>query len=360
MSDPSSAPRSFSFARVLLLALPLAVVLWGAFKLYGGSVEQQKAEAEAKGRRSTLVGLMGESGDASQLAAGYADADGDMLADPPAASDAKDPEELKFSYVSSGANEGAEQEWQELLAALKEKTGKNVTLVTYADTGEQLRALASGDLHVTAFSTGEAPVAVTTAGFIPVACFANASGDYRITMRIIVPADSPIEKLPDLKGRHVKFVRPRSHTGCTAALVLLMDKHNLQPERDYHWGFSFDHEKSIAGVAAKKVEAAAVASDILDRMIAAGDVQKDAIKVIYESEPFPPSVVGFAHNLTPELRTAITATLLEFDLKGTGLEKRYGASGAVKFASVNYKEDWKAVREIRSAGSELLSRIGSP
>ena len=39
-------------------------------------------------------------------------------------------------------------------------------------------ALKSGDLQVTAFSTGEAPGAVNAAGFIPVACFADQNGDF--------------------------------------------------------------------------------------------------------------------------------------------------------------------------------------
>ena len=47
------------------------------------------------------------------------------------------------------------------------------------------------------------------------------------------------------------FVRPRSNSGCTAALVMLMKEHDLQPERDYTWGFSYGHETSIKGIAEK-------------------------------------------------------------------------------------------------------------
>jgi phosphonate transport system substrate-binding protein len=362
MSDANPSPGttpSFSFGRVLILALPLALVVWGAYKMYGGNVQQEQLEAEARGQRNAFSGLFGAGGEALTLAADYKDADGDLLADAPAAEDCIDPEVIKFSYVASSDSSGAEETWKELLAALQEKLGKTIQLVAYTDTGEQQRALKAGALHITAFGTGEVQGAVNGAGFIPLACFADQNGDYRYKMQIIVPTDSDVQKVDDLKGGRFTFVRPRSNSGCTAALVMLMEKHDLQPERDYAWGFSFGHEKSIHGIADNTFQAAAVASDILERMVASGDVPAESFRIIYESEPYPPGVVGYAYNLKPELRDGIRETLLAFDWAGTGLEKSYGASGAVKFAPVTYKEDWQGVRELRSAGKELLAQLSS-
>jgi phosphonate transport system substrate-binding protein len=201
---------------------------------------------------------------------------------------------------------------------------------------------------------------VNEAGFVPVACFADAEGDYHYKMKIIVPADSEIKEVADLKGERMTYVRPRSNSGCTAALVMLMKEHKLQPERDYSWGFSYGHESSIKGVAEKKFKAAAVASDMLERMIASGEIDKDAVRVIYESEPYPPGVLGYAYNLKPALRDGIRETLVGFDWKGTGLEKTYGPAGSVKFAPVSYEEDWKGVRAINESGSEMLAQLEKP
>jgi phosphonate transport system substrate-binding protein len=365
-NTPTTPAPSFSFGRVLLLAVPLAILIWGANRMYSGSVQQ---DADKQLQRNTFSGLLGGQAEGARLDKSYADADGDMLADAPTdAADLKDPAELNFSYVASSEAEGEDATWKELLAAIGKATGKKVNLVSYADSAEQTRALQGGDLHITAFSTGEAEGAVNEAGFIPVACFADANGDYRITMKLIVPADSPIKKIDDLrpaevggelKKHRVTFVRPRSNTGCTAALVMLADKHDLHPERDYNWGFSYGHENSIHGIVDKRYEVAAVASDILDRLIASGDVAQDAIREIYESEPFPPGVIGYAHNLTPELRDGIRQALLDFSWVGTGLEKSYGASGAVKFAPVDYKKDWEGVREVRAGGSKMLDELAA-
>jgi phosphonate transport system substrate-binding protein len=361
MSEHDSQAKSFSIGRVLLVAVPVALLTWGAFTLYGGSVEKEQQDAEARGQRNVFQGLLGDQDDSPGLAQGYADADNDLVADPPQdAAKQVEPAEIHFSYIASSESENEEETWKEFLAALSEKLKRPVKLVSYSDANEQLRALRDGELHVTAFGTGEVQSAVNDAGFVPLACFADKDGKYHYTMKIIVPADSKIENVEDLKGKRITYVRPRSNSGCTAALVMLMKEHNLQPERDYTWGFSYDHETSINGIADKRFEAASVASDILERMIASGEVQAGAIRTIYESDAFPPGVVGCAFNLKPGIRDGIRETLANFDWKGSGLEKTYGSQGSVKFATVSYKDDWKPVRDIRNDGQQMLAKLEAP
>lgn len=349
MSDASPAP-SFSLTRVLLLAVPIMLLAYGA-KMYSGSLEQAaRTEAET----NTAKQLLGAQDYSAKLADGFADADGDLVADAPTdAAKLADPKEIRFSYVATTDPSSDETTWKEFLDALSKRLERPVKLVSFADAEEQKRALKAGELDVAAFGTGDVPSAVNEVGFAPVACLANKEGKYSYTMKVIVPADSEIKKIEDLKGRRMTFVRPGSNSGFTVPLVLLMDKYDLQPDRDYRWGFSYGHESSIDGVAAKKFEAAAVASDILDRRIASGEIEADAVRTIYESEPFPGGVIGVVYNLKPELAEGIRKTLLEFDFAGTGLEKSFGGSGAAKFAAVSYKTDWAPVREISETSAAM-------
>jgi phosphonate transport system substrate-binding protein len=128
-------------------------------------------------------------------------------------------------------------------------------------------------------------------------------------------------------------------------LVLLRDEYDLQPDRDYAWGFSLGHEDSIKGVATKEIQVAPVASDILARMVEKVEVDPQSFRSIHESKRYPPATIGMAHNLTPELRESIRRALIGFDLRGTGVEGEFGAD-VTRLVPINYKEDWANARRI--------------
>lgn len=279
----------------------------------------------------------------------FADADGDLLADPPPDDKCIAPEKLVISYVATAEPGDAAAAWKPVIDALTARLDLPVEYVDYSKTDEQLAALAKGELHIAGLTTGTVPTAVAQAGFVPVCTFGKDDGTFGYTMKIIVPADSPIKTVEGLRGHKVTFERPNSNSGFKAALVLLMDQYKMLPERDYDWGFSMGHDESIRRVASKDYEAAPVASDLLDRMVARGEVDPAAIRTIYESEVFPPAAIGYVYNLKSELRGAIKDVLLELKWEGTPIAEEYGASGATKFVPVNYKDDWADIRRVDNA-----------
>ncbi len=338
-----SQPRpSTSLARVLMIVLPVAIVGLGAY-WWSTGLETKAREELASNVFSRILSTNAAVAGGSLK---YADKDGDLVADPPEdAAKLVAPDVLMFSFVA-GEVESVEQDaWQPLLAQLAEKTGREVKYIHYGTTDEQLTALRDGELHIVGLNTGAVPLAVQRDGFVPLCTFGREDGTYGYAMKVLVPADSPIKELADVKGHKVTFTRPDSNSGCKALLVLLRDEFNLQPDRDYTWGFSLGHEDSIKGVAAKDIEVAPVASDILARMVEKGEVDPQSFRSIHESERFPPATIGIAYNLTPELRDAVRQTLLEFELPGTGLEGEFGAD-VTKLVPVNYKQDWANARRI--------------
>ena len=104
------------------------------------------------------------------------------------------PDVLVFSYVASEEEGPAEETWKELLAALKEKTGKEVKFVHYTNVDEQLAALKKGELHIAGLNTGMVPTAVERDGFVPLCTFGREDGTFGYTMEFLVPAGSPIKE----------------------------------------------------------------------------------------------------------------------------------------------------------------------
>ena len=227
--------------------------------------------------------------------------------------------------------------------------------VKYEDVDEQLEGAQEGELHIAGLNTGIVPPAVQRDGFVPLCTLGREDGTFGYTMQFLVPADSPIKKMEDIKGHKVTFTRLDSNSGCKAPLVLLMDEFKMIPERDYQWGFSQGHEDSVKQVAAKEFDVAPVASDVLAEWSKRAKSMRTRIRSIHESERFPPATIGVAYNLKPELREAIKTTLLEFNWDGTGLEKEFGPE-ATKFVPVNYKDHWANIRRIDQAISQAQAR----
>jgi phosphonate transport system substrate-binding protein len=339
-ATPRPAP---SVARILAVVLPVAIVGFGAY--FWSKTLESKAHSELAANVVSKMFVAEPMPSKSGME--YPDEDHDLVADPPT-DPAKmiNPGELVFSYVATEETPIPDETWKELVAAIEKKTGKKVKIAHYTQVDDQMADLKNDKLHIVGLNTGLVPSAVERAGFVPLCTLGKADGSFGYTMEFLVPAGSPIKKPADIKGHKLTFTRLDSNSGCKAPLVYLKQECNLLPERDYAWGFSLGHEDSIKSVAKKELEVVTVASDILARMEENKEVDPAAIVSIYKSERFPPATIGYAYNLTPELRDGIRDTLLKFDWKGTGLEKQFGPEGKEKFVRVNYKDDWANTRRI--------------
>jgi phosphonate transport system substrate-binding protein len=353
---PQAAPQQrSSVGRILAVVLPIALL--GLYVYWRSTTLETRAREDMA--TAVVARMFTSQPMPTSRVMNFPDADQDLVADPPSdSSKLISPDPLVFSYVASEEESAPDETWTELIAAIKEKTGREVKLTSYATADEQLAALQKGELHIAGLNTGLVPVAVERDGFVPLCTFGQPDGSKGYTMEFLVPADSKIDKPEQIKGHKVTFTRLDSNSGCKAPLVVLMQQFNLMPERDYDWGFSQGHEDSIKRVAAKEFEVAPVASDMLARMIKNGEVDPKVVKSIYKSERFPPATFGYVYNLAPELRDKIREAMLTFDWKGTGLEKEFGPD-TVKFVEVNYKDDWANTRRIDDVIAEARKASSS-
>jgi phosphonate transport system substrate-binding protein len=291
------------------------------------------------------------NGDALTLDPDLKDADGDLVADAPTdAARQLDPPTLVFAPLAGPRGEVAGV-WNEFKENLAKVTGKAVEFRELPNPIEFRRLLREGKIHVCGVNTGGVPAAVN-AGFVPVCVPAAADGNFGYEMEFLVPANSSVKTLKDLKGKALTLTDPSSHSGYKAALVVLKKDNQLTPGQDVTIAVSGSHDASIRALAAKRCDAASVASDLLRRAEANGVIKSADYRSVYKSPKFPPAAYGYVCNLKPALAAKVRDAFLQFDWKGTGLEKSLGPSGQAKFAPVSYKDDWKYVREI---DQEVLS-----
>ena len=295
------------------------------------------------------------------LDARYCDEDGDLLADQPKDPKAwQDPASLVFSYTPVEDPSVYENVFDDFMQHLSKITGKRVRWYPAESYAAQVEAMRSGRLHIAGVATGPTPYAVNLAGFQPVASMARKDGSIGYTLQLIVPKDSSIKSVADLKGKRVAHVTPSSNSGDIAPRALFAAL-GVVPGKDYEVLYSGKHDNSIMGVVNKDYDAAPVASTVVERMQARGMFKPDALRVVYETAPFPRTAFGVAHNLRPALKAKIREAFLGFDFKKSKLAAEFKETE--RFTAIDYGKHWRDVLTIQKSSGisytqESLSKLG--
>lgn len=375
---PTPAKNGVSVTRLIVIPLFLVLVAGVAYGvIYYNNQLPPPVDTVAQ-----LKEYLKQQGRYSKLAEGYKDVDADLVADAPTEpGKLLNPAEITFTTIVEDDADKSETTWKPFLDHLAATTGKKVKYLKEIETpkgeaeagptklqatDQQLTALREGKLHITAINTGLVQGAVNTAGFVPMYCPADKDGKFAYQMEIIVPAKSAAQTPKDLKSSSaeksaVAFVAMSSNSGAKAPLVLLKDDFQMLPGagRDYDFVITGRHGTSIHGVADGKYAAAAVANDLLARMTAPGkngkpEVDPAAVRSIYKSKDFPVLCFGVPHNLDPKLKADIAKAFETFSFAGNSVGAEFAAQQRVKFAKVNYKDDWAYVRQIDERLANLL------
>ena len=284
----------------------------------------------------------------------FCDRNGDLVADTPTdKSKWLDPSTLIFSYTPVEDPAVYENVFVEFMDYLSKKTGKKVKWYGADSYAAQVEAMRSGRLHVAGISTGPTVFGVNLAGYVPVAIMGKKDGRFGYKLQLITHKSTDIMKVSDLKGRKVAHVTPSSNSGNQAPRALFKSM-GVVPDKDYKVTYSGKHDNSIMGVANKDYDAAPVASSVLDRMVDKGFVNRDDLRVIWESKNFPTTSYGYAHNLNPDLQAQIKDAFLSFDWKGTALKKEFGKKSD-RFIPITYKEFWVDIRTIQKTNGTVYS-----
>jgi phosphonate transport system substrate-binding protein len=286
----------------------------------------------------------------SALDARYTDADGDLVADIPTdPADQIDPDTLIFAYTPVEDPAVYATVWDGFLKHMESVTGKTVQFFPVQSNAAQIEAMRAGRLHIAGFNTGSNPLAVACAGFRPFAMMAAEDGSFGYEMEIITYPGSGVEKIEDIKGKKLAFTSETSNSGFKAPSALLKAEYGMEAGKDYEAAFSGKHDNSVLGVANKDYPAAAVANEVMQRMIERDVVKAEQIVSIYKSQTFPTTGYGLVYNLKPELQEKIKEAFFSFPWEGSALQEEFSKAGEAKFIEIEHKKDWEVVRKIDEA-----------
>ena len=312
---------------------------WGTVAIWAGTIAFN-ADAQTCPHRGQLDDL-------------YCDADRDMVADPPAdKSKWKNPSTLIFTYTPIEDPAVYQKIFSDFQDQLGKCTGKKVAYYQVQSNAAQIEAMRAGRLHLGGFSTGSTGYAVNLAGAVPFAVKGNASGPRSYHLAVIVKADSPYQKLTDLKGKKVAHSAPSSNSGNLAPRSLLPAE-GLTPDKDYKPLFSGKHDQSIMGVNTGDYDAAAIADDVLERMAKRGVVKAGNFRALYLSAPFITSSFAYAHDLDPALAAKIRECFAGYKFTPE-MTKEF--NGDDRFHPAVYQRDWAIVRKVAEDTGTAFNR----
>ncbi len=284
----------------------------------------------------------------------FVDMNGDLLADSPGSGKTINPDVLYYSSSPEAEKQNLSLRHTGRMDFIAEKTGKKVVYLETGSSLEEIEKMRDGELHIAGFSTGNVGFAVNLAGFIPFCVKAKGDQLMGYHLQIIVNSNGKYHSLQDLKGLIIAHTSTTSNSGNIAPRALL-PKFGLVPDESYQVVYSGSHKKSIKGVADGTYPAAAVASSTLQRMVEAGAINEDNVRVLYTSPKFPTLAMGYAHNLAPALKEQIREAFLEYSFSPE-LITLY--KGATHHLPISYEKDWAIIRHIADYSGYLYTEDG--
>jgi phosphonate transport system substrate-binding protein len=283
----------------------------------------------------------------------YCDANRDMVADAPTdPKKIRNPTTLVFTYAPVEDPAVYENIFKPFTEHLAQCTGKRVAYFQVQSNAAQIEAMRAGRLHVANFSTGPTNFAVNIAGAIPFAIRGENGEIDGYNLIVVVKKNSPFQKLSDLKGKKVAHTSPSSNSGHLAPMALF-PKEGLSPGKDYPIQFSGKHDQSAIGVQTGDYDAAAVASEVYERLVRSGRIKGEEMRIIYRSAKFPSGPFAYAHDLEPTLVKKIKECFFNFTYPEA---MRKAMDNADHFLPIEYKKDWALVREVAAAAGEKFTK----
>ena len=213
---------------------------------------------------------------------------------------------LHVSAIPDEAPTELQRKFKPLGDYLKKKTGMDVQFTPVTDYAAVVEGLATNKIDLAwlgGFTFVQAKLR-TNGGAVPIV---QRIEDEKFTSKFIVPADSPVKSLAELKGRTFAFGSPSSTSGHLMPRFYLL-RAGIDPDKDFKAvAFSGAHDATVAFVASGRAEGGVLNASVWDKLVEGGNPNAAKVRVLSTTPPY----YDYNWTVRPGLDAALTKKLTD-------------------------------------------------
>ena len=219
---------------------------------------------------------------------------------------------LKVSAIPDEAPTELTRKFKPLGEYLEKATGLKVEWTPVTDYAAVVEGMATNKIDLAwlgGFTFVQAKIR-TNGGVVPIV---QRAEDEKFTSKFIVPADSPIKSIAELKGKTMAFGSPSSTSGHLMPRYFLL-KDGIDAGKDFkNVAFSGAHDATVAFVAGGKADGGVLNASVMDKLLEAKNPNAMKVKVIATTPPYFDYNWTVRPGLDPALTKKLTDAFLNLD-----------------------------------------------
>ena len=237
--------------------------------------------------------------------------------------------EIVMGLIPAESNEEMIEKFEPMRAYLEKKLERPVKVFTATDYAAVIEAMKRDKVDIAWFGPLSYVLAEKEADAEAFAVGVRKSTGLSTYKSIfVVPGDSEIKSIKDLKGKNVAFVDPASTSGGLVPTYLVKKETGKMPEEFFgKLSYAGGHDAAELAVKNKTVDAAADNDITYNKMLKKGLISKESNRVLLESEPLPGLPLTYRSELDESLKAKIKDAILgahkDIQVSGYGELERY-------------------------------------
>ena len=257
-----------------------------------------------------------------------------------------DPEKLNMVFVPA-SEKGDNQDYETLIAIIEKLADIKIKPIRVTDYNAAVESMRAGRAHIAWYGGKTYIQAAEMAGAEAFAAGVRKGDDTAgYYAYFIVPVDSPLKTLDDVRGQILGLNSIGSTSGDLIPQVELM-KVGLSTKKKNDFAKVFyagSHDACLLAAINKHVDVCGMSSRNFDARLADGTFKLEQVRIIHRSSLVPPPPLAYSTKLSVELRDRIKKATLEAHKHG----KIGGYGGEMSHYIEVTDSDYDLLREMDS------------